>query len=187
MRARAGGQVGGENLDDSPSDTAFLRLAEQELPATYRIAAFLLGDAQEAQDALQEALLRAWTAWPGMREHHRFAAWFGRIVINTCRNRLRDRHGVRWISLDGEASQAAELRDPFGGVIGRDELGRLVRNLSRDHQVVIVLRFWNDYSLQEIAETLGVPVGTVKSRLNHAIGALRKLYEKQSAGTSRMG
>jgi RNA polymerase sigma-70 factor (ECF subfamily) len=63
----------------------------------------------------------------------------------------------------------------------------LVRNLSRDHQVVIVLRFWNDYSLQEIAETLGVPVGTVKSRLNHAIGALRKLYEKQSAGTSRMG
>lgn len=172
-------------LDGSTSPGAFVQLAEAEVAAAYRVAGFLLHDADEAQDATQEALLRAWRAWPGLRERARFSAWFGQILVNTCRNRLRDRHGVRWVPLDDETADAPTSIDPFRAAIARDELGRLVARLSRDHQIVIALRFWGDYSLQEISDRLEVPLGTVKSRLHNAIEALREEHESQSKGRSR--
>ena len=87
--------------------------------------------------------------------------------------------------LDDETADAPTSIDPFRAAIARDELGRLVARLSRDHQIVIALRFWGDYSLQEIADRLEVPLGTVKSRLHNAIEALREEHEGQSKGRSR--
>ncbi len=165
-------------IDRSPE--TFVRLAQAEVAAGYRLAGLFLRDASEAEDATQEALLRAWRAWPRFREDDRFSAWFDRILVNVCKNRLRKRSQVRWLPLQAEMAGEPASADPFVAALAKDELGRLVGRLSSDQQIVIALRFWGDQSLQEIADRLGVPVGTVKSRLHNAVAVLRKQLEEQS-------
>lgn len=158
---------------------AFVRLVQPELPGAYRLAGYLLRDATDAEDATQEALTRAWQAWPKLREAERFAAWFDRIVVNVCHDRLRERRGVRVLELDEEIAALPHARDPFREALARDEVGRLVRTLSPDQQIVVALRFWRDLSLEEIADRLQLPLGTVKSRLHYALRALREELDRQ--------
>ena len=146
---------------------AFARLASERLDAAYGLAGFLLGDAVEAQDALQEALLRAWRAWPGLRDETAFPAWLDRIVANVCKARLRGRRKLRPTQLDDDL--AAEAADPFRGTLARDLVGRALAKLSPDQRAVVVLRYWRDMPLEAIAQTLGVPLGTVKSRLHYSL------------------
>lgn len=164
---------------------AFIALAEPELPGAYRLAGFLLRDAGEAEDATQEALLRAWLAWPKLRDRDSFGAWFDRIVVNVCKNRLRDRKGIRPLALDEEMANEVRTADPFRAALARDEVGRLVATLSPDHQALVALRFWRDMSLEEIAERLDLPLGTVKSRLHYAMRALRGQLDRQAREGSR--
>jgi RNA polymerase sigma-70 factor (ECF subfamily) len=147
--------------------TVFARLANERLDAAYGLAGFLLGDAVEAQDALQEALLRAWRAWPSLRDQTAFPAWLDRIVANVCKARLRGRRRFRFAPLDDDS--ATESADPFGATLARDVVGRALAKLSADQRAVVVLRFWRDMPLEAIAQTLGVPLGTVKSRLHYSL------------------
>lgn len=163
---------------------AFVTLATAQAQPAYRLAGLILRDAIEAQDATQEAFLRAWQAWPKLREAERFDPWFSQILVNVCRNRLRSRPPVRWLPLEDDRG-GPTVADPFRAAIARDEVGRLVATLSRDHQIVVALRFWADWSLADIATKLGVPLGTVKSRLHNALGALRKELESQPEGLQR--
>ncbi|MGD0019819.1 MAG: sigma-70 family RNA polymerase sigma factor [Candidatus Limnocylindrales bacterium] len=163
----------------------FIRLIRGELPGAYRLAGYLLGDATEAEDATQEALEKAWHAWPKLRERDRAGAWFDRIVANACKDRLRERRGIRVLELDDEAAGAASARDPFREALSRDEVGRLVRNLPPDQLMVVALRYWRDLSLEEIAERLELPLGTVKSRLHYAMKALRRQLGRQGGEVSR--
>jgi RNA polymerase sigma-70 factor (ECF subfamily) len=165
--------------------TEFVRLMGAALPGAYRLAGYLLGDSSEAEDATQEALEKAWQAWPRLRERDRALAWFDRIVANVCKDRLRGRRGVRVLALDEETAGVPGGRDPFREVLSRDEVGRLVRNLPPDQQMVIALRFWRDLSLDEIAERLHVPQGTVKSRLHYAMKELRRQLDRQGGEVSR--
>ena len=169
---------------EEPTD-AFMRLAEPELPGAYRLAGFLLRDAWEAQDATQEALLKAWLAWPKLRDRDCFGAWFDRIVANVCKNRLRSRKGVQPLHLDDQMGDEVRAADPFRAALARDEMGRLVATLSPDHQILVALRFWRDLSLEEIAERLDLPLGTVKSRLHYAVRALRCQLDRQTKEASR--
>jgi RNA polymerase sigma-70 factor, ECF subfamily len=158
----------------------FVRAVQPELAGAYRLSGYLLGDATEAEDATQEALEKAWQAWPRLRESDRFGAWFDRIVANVCKDRLRRRRGVRVLELPDEFAGGDREVDPFQAALARDEVGRLVRDLRPDHQIVVALRFWRDLTLDEIAERLDVPVGTVKSRLHYAVKTLRHELDRQS-------
>jgi RNA polymerase sigma-70 factor (ECF subfamily) len=163
----------------------FVRLIRPELPGAYRLAGYLLRDATEAEDATQDALEKAWQAWPKLRETDRFAAWFDRIVVNVCNDRLRHRRGVRVLELDDEIAGVPTARDPFREGLARDQVGRLVQTLPPNQQVVVALRFWRDLSLEEIADRLALPLGTVKSRLHYAMRTLRQELDRQGGEVLR--
>jgi RNA polymerase sigma-70 factor (ECF subfamily) len=131
----------------------------------------LLGNAHEAEDAVQDALVTAWNGFDRLREPERFAGWFDRILVNGCRDRLRRRGTVRFIALDPSIDPAGA--DPYRDLIERDALLAGLTRLSPDERVVIVLRFWADLPLNEISVRLGWPIGSVKSRLHRALERMR--------------
>ena len=152
----------------------FLCLANGELDRAYRLAGILLGDRHEAEDATQDALVRAWLRWDQVKDPERIAAWFGRILINVCRDRLRARRAnpVRWFGGDPSADTGRALGE-------REALWQALADLSVDQRIVLVLRYYLDLSVEAIAERTGVPSGTVKSRLHHALSAVRAAYDAQ--------
>jgi RNA polymerase sigma-70 factor (ECF subfamily) len=181
MTSQTGAERASREAEATRTADAFVTLATAHAQRSYRLAGMILRDAVEAQDAMQEALLRAWQAWPRLREPERFDPWFSQILINVCRNRLRSRPPVRWMPLEDDLD-GPTVADPFRAALARDEMGKLVAGLSRDHQIVVALRFWADWPLAEIATRLDVPLGTVKSRLHNALGELRKELESQPEG-----
>jgi RNA polymerase sigma-70 factor (ECF subfamily) len=163
----------------------FVRLVRAELPGAYRLAGYLLRDATEAEDATQDALEKAWQAWPKLRDTERFAAWFDRIVTNVCHDRLRQRRRGSVMELEEGIAALPQARDPFQDALARDEVGRLVCCLPPDQQIVVGLRFWRDLSLEEIADRLQLPRGTVKSRLHYALRTLRAELDRQAGEVRR--
>jgi RNA polymerase sigma-70 factor, ECF subfamily len=149
----------------------FLTGARPGLDRAYRLAGLLLGNAAEAEDAVQDALVVAWQQLDTLREPDRFGAWLDRIVVNTCRDRLRRRKTIRFLPLDAGGDPAD--RDPFVAFLERDALLASLGMLTDDERVVVVLRFWADLPLEAIAERLDWPLGTVKSRLHRALRRLR--------------
>ncbi|HEY7700967.1 MAG TPA: sigma-70 family RNA polymerase sigma factor [Candidatus Limnocylindrales bacterium] len=165
--------------------TAFAALLDRGLDSHYRLAAVILGDPVEAEDAVHDAAVVAWRGFAGLREPDRFEAWFARIVVNGCRDRLRARRRrpvvVPIPALDDDTrSRAAGLAAPeaTSQLVTRDLLGRAFAALDPDHAVVVVLRYYVDLTVPEIADRLGIAQGTVKSRLHHALRRLRSAVER---------
>jgi RNA polymerase sigma-70 factor (sigma-E family) len=158
---------------DDPQE-AFRRLSLQHVQEAYRLAWAILGDASEAEEAAQDAFTLAWRSRRTLREVDRFDAWFGRILVNTCRDRLRRRR--RKVQIVPGVVDGAE-DDSTGPALDRDELYRAVRGLDADQRIAVILRYWNDMTVDEIAQTLGIPSGTVKSRLHRAMARLRTALE----------
>jgi RNA polymerase sigma-70 factor (ECF subfamily) len=162
---------------------AFIRLADEHLDKAYRVARAILHDPAEAQDATHDAFVQAWRKWETLRDQTRFEQWFDRILVNTCRNRLR---ASRWQATDISAEVAAASGDPFGQSHDRDVLGNAIVALSPDHQVVVALRFYRDFTIDDIAVRLGIPAGTVQSRLHYALQRLHVAIDAaESKGTLR--
>jgi RNA polymerase sigma factor (sigma-70 family) len=159
----------------------FVDLAERVLDDAYRLAGYILGDSTEAEDAVQDALTRSWLAYGTLRDQERFEPWFDRILVNICRDKLRKRRGVRVEELNDELTVYTE--DPFRAALAKNEVDQLMHVLSPDQRIVVSLRFWKDLSLQQIADTLGVPLGTVQSRLHYALRAMRDEAEKSMRPT----
>jgi RNA polymerase sigma factor (sigma-70 family) len=170
----------GPLINDDESAVRFVRLADLELDRAYRLAGLILGSREEAEDATQDALLRAWRSVQSLRDLDRFQAWFDRILVNVCRDRLRRRSPVRLIEIDG-ASIAHSSHDPFRLFDDRDELLRSMASLEPELRIVIVLHYWADLTLDGVAERLGWPVGTVKSRLHRALAVMRQRQGPASA------
>ncbi len=160
-------------------DTEFAAALSNELPGAYRLAGYMLADASEAQDAVQDASLRAWRAWAQLRERDKFHSWFNQILVNVCRSKLRRQGKRRTSDID---SAELEAGDPFRASLARDAVGRALSALSIELRMVVVLRYWGDLSLAEIAERLGIPVGTVKSRHHAAMQTLRRRIEPLEGG-----
>jgi RNA polymerase sigma-70 factor (ECF subfamily) len=170
--------------DASSRAAAFERLASSHLDAAYRLARAILRDPGEAQDATHDAYVQAWRKWATLRDPSRFEAWFDRILVNTCRNRLQ--RATRWQAKDISEEVVLASGDPFGQAHDRDVLGAGLLSLSPDHRIVVALRYYRDLTIDEIANRLGVPVGTVHSRLHYALQRLRAAIDDADArGTTR--
>jgi RNA polymerase sigma-70 factor (ECF subfamily) len=150
----------------------YVRAARAGAADAYRLAGYLLGNATEAQDAVQDALVKAWRSWSSLRDREAFGPWFDRIVVNVCRDRMRRHRTILMVNL--EAAGEIESADVFGSMLAGDEVAGAVARLGLEHRIVIALRFWQDLTLEQVAERLDLPVGTVKSRLHYAVRALRQ-------------
>ena len=166
---------------DRPFDPEFAGKLEGELQMAYRLAGYLMADSDEAQDAVQEASVRAWRGWPALRDRDSFHAWFSQILVNVCRTKLSQRSRRR--TVDIEEVDVEATTDPFKASLARDTIGRSLSVLSEELRMVVVLRYWGDMSLAEIAARLNIPIGTVKSRHHAALQALRRRVERLEGGT----
>jgi RNA polymerase sigma-70 factor (ECF subfamily) len=156
-------------------ESAFAALADRHLDRAYRLAAVLLGSELEAQDAVQDAATSAWARFADLRDRARFDAWFDRILVNGCRDRLRARRRVTFVELDAVPDPA--VQDDTRRAGERDALLRALEQLPADQRLAVSLRYYGDRSLDEIAELTGERPGTVKSRLHYGLQALRAAYD----------
>ncbi len=166
-------EMGKTDLTGPRTDAELLILASARagVDRRYRLAGLLLGNAADAEDATQEAMLRAWRSAASLRDVSRVGAWLDGILVNVCRDRMRRRKLVKFIVLDDRAAGPAP--DPFQGVIDRDEVARAMRALDADQRIVVVLHYWDGVTLEGVADRLGWPLGTVKSRLHRALQQMR--------------
>jgi RNA polymerase sigma-70 factor, ECF subfamily len=138
----------------------------------YGLAQRILRDVDRAEDALQEALVIAWRDLSGLRDPDRFDAWLHRLVVRSCLGEAqRDRRrasNLRALPIDIPASN-----DDYLSVADRDQLERGLRRLSAQQRTLLALRHYEGREPAEIAEILGIPVGTARSRLHHAHRAMR--------------
>jgi len=159
---------------------AFERLTDQRLLRAYRLATLVMRDSSAAQDAVHDAAVLAWTRFDELRDRSLFDAWFDRIVLNVCRQRLRERR-VRPLVID--ATPEVALADGASGRAERDVLRRALSRLTPEHRAAVVLRHLEGYSNSEIAARTGEREGTVKSRLHYALRELRAAYDAAERGT----
>jgi RNA polymerase sigma-70 factor, ECF subfamily len=138
----------------------------------YALAQRILRDVDRAEDALQEALVIAWRDLPGLRDPDRFDAWLHRLVVRAClAEATRERRlisNLRALPMDVPTSS-----DDYLSVADRDQLERGFRRLPPEQRALLVLRHFEGREPAEIAEILGIPVGTARSRLHHAHRAMR--------------
>jgi RNA polymerase sigma-70 factor, ECF subfamily len=157
-------------------EEAFASLAVAAGNRLHAVAHRILRDTDLAEDATQQALLTIWRDLPQLRDPARFDAWSYRLLVRACyaeaRRTRRWAPNIRLLPVD-ERAEAEGL----SSVVDRDQLERGFRRLSIDHRAVVVLHHYLDLPLDEVAETLGVPVGTVRSRLHHAMRGLRAALE----------
>jgi len=162
---------------------AFASLAVVVGDRLHAVAQRILRDTDLAEDATQQALLSVWRDLPQLRDPERFDAWSYRLVVRACY--AESRRTRRWSPnlhvLPVEPRTAEEL----SSVIDRDQLERGFRRLSIDHRAVVVLHHYLDLPLDEVADVLGVPLGTVRSRLHYAIRGLRAALEADLRPTTR--
>lgn len=177
-------QEGVEGSGSSVRADAFRDLADKHLDASYGLAYLILGQRAEAEDATHDAFVTAWRKWSTLRDHDLFQHWFDRILVNTCRNRLR--HAARWRTQDLSPELQFQASDAYGPTHDRALLWPALARLAPDQRVVVALRFYRDLSIDQIAARLGVPPGTVKSRLHRGLRELRTgLDEDDSRETLR--
>jgi RNA polymerase sigma-70 factor (ECF subfamily) len=146
----------------------------------YAIATRILRDGDLAEDALQGALVTAWRQLPTLRDPARFEAWIRRLLVHACYAEARRRRSwttnVRVLPVDGPVGP-----DGLLSIVERDALDRAFRRVSIEQRAVFVLHHHLGLSLVEIAETLGIPAGTARSRLHYATRLLRAAIEADAA------
>jgi RNA polymerase sigma-70 factor (ECF subfamily) len=158
---------------------AFASVAAASADRCYALAYRILRDPHRAQDAAQQALLGAWRDLPTLRDVDRFDAWLHRLVVNACYVEARSER--RWVAKVRVLHAEPSTVDIARGVAARDELEAAFRQLSPEHRAVVVLHHHLGYQLTEIAETLGIPAGTARSRLHHAVKQLRAALDANEA------
>ena len=154
---------------------AFMDLVQLETPDAYRLSLTILRHRLDAEDALQDAFVRAWRQLPGLREVEQWQAWFRRITVNAAIDAGRRRKALRIVPLGFHEPPPAA--DGSAGLADRDEVGRAIGRLDANDRALLALRFGQDLELPDVAAALGIPLGTAKSRLHRALGRLRKELE----------
>jgi RNA polymerase sigma-70 factor (ECF subfamily) len=157
-------------------EEAFDALARMVGDRCMAIACRILRDSHLAEDAVQAALVVAWRELRTLRDPDRFEPWLHRILTHECyaeaRRRTRWSANIRLLPVDGPSEAAGIL-----AVNDRDQLERAFRRLSVEQRAVLVFHHYLGLPLPEVADRLGIPRGTAKSRLHHATAALRASVE----------
>lgn len=151
----------------------FSSLLDRSLDRCFRLAAVILGNREDAEDAVEDAALRAWQHFTSLRDHDRFDAWFSRIVVNVCRDRIRERRG-RPVTLTFEPPSPIDAIDES---VERAALYGAIARLTPDHRAVVALHYLEGLTVDQIADRLGVRAGTVKSRIHYGVSELRAAYD----------
>jgi RNA polymerase sigma-70 factor (ECF subfamily) len=165
---------------------AFEALVDARLEPTFRTALAILGNEADARDATQDIFVRAWRNLPELREADRFAAWFGRIVVNTCRSAIRGRgrRRVREIQVaslpDGGANLTGSGAAHDDRTADLDSLNRAIDRISPADRTLLALHHHEHLPLDEIGSLLGIPARTVKSRLFSARRSLERALEVEA-------
>ena len=158
---------------------AFEALAADAIDRLYGAAVLILHDRTLAEDAVQEALIRAWRDLPRLRDPDRFGPWLNRVLVHACLDLVRHERASRASHTIPEALLLGD-DPPETDLLDRDEVGRGLARLSPRERSVLVLRYFLELSVPEIADALRVPVGTAKSRLHNAQEAIRAAIEADS-------
>ena len=186
----APGHDGAASAGGRPADArSFGVVVPTHLPALLRVAAALVG-AADAEDAAQEAILRAWLAWDTLRDVAAARPWLIRITANVCRDWQRGRFGThRSLTLplldDDSALPIALLAADPGASdhTGALDLREAINGLEEVLRVVVVLRYYADLDATEIGALLDLPPPTVRTRLRRSLALLRqRLSGSSSAG-----
>jgi len=154
---------------------AFSELARLKIDELYRIAGFVTGDPDRAKDATQEALVAAWRDLSSLRDPDRFDAWMRRLLVNACYREIRRDKRRRQFEVHIEPIDppGQGLPDPAIGAADRDQIGRGIRQLDPVGRALVVMVYHLDLPIAEAADSLGMPIGTVKSRLHRTLRSLR--------------
>jgi len=160
--------------------TAFDELARSRIDSVYRTALAILGSPADARDATQEALVAMWRGLPSLRSADSFDGWLYRITVNASRMALRRRRGVREVSLIVDSEDST---DPYVYASPPPDSGfdHAFGRLSVDQRALLVAHHLDGFSVADLAVRLGIPEGTVKSRLHTARGALEKALEAEAS------
>lgn len=164
-------------MAQSGDDDAFAELVRGHSADAYRTAFMVLHDRDEVEDVVQEAFLICYRKLKSFRMDSSFKTWLYRIVVNQCYDRIRklNREKVAFnklsINLGIGNGDMAEIEN-------RIDIKETIASLSPEHRLVLTLYYGMDFGVQKVAQTLGIPVGTVKSRLNSARNLLKDRLER---------
>ena len=165
-------------------EEAFASLAVAAGDRLHAVAHRILRDLELAEDATQQALLAIWRDLPQLRDPARFDAWSYRLLVRACyaegRKSRRWAPNLRLLTVDEPMAA-----DGMGSVVDRDQLERAFRGLSLNHRTVVVLHHYLDLPMDRVADIVGVPVGTVGSRLHFATRQLRSALIADAQPTAR--
>ena len=159
---------------------AFDALAAAAYHRLYAIARRILRDGYAAEDAVQDALVKAWREIRGLRDPDAFDAWLHRLLVNACHDQIR-RSRRRSVELPDLDIERAEPRDDIARLADRDELDRAFLELSVEHRAVLVLTHYVGLPAPEVGRILGIPPGTVASRLHYGARAMRAALGRSDA------
>ena len=166
-------------------EDAFASLTVMAYPCLFRVAQGILRDATLAEDATQAAIVRIWQHLRRLRDPAKFEGWSYRLLVNSCHDEAK--RAPRWTPIEAVAPESEpRVPDGLGAVADRDQLERAFARLSVEHRAVIVLRHLLDLSMEQVGDVLGVPVGTVGSRLNRAMASLRAALEADARSGTRI-
>jgi RNA polymerase sigma-70 factor, ECF subfamily len=158
---------------------AFDQLVRGRIDSVYRVALAIVGNGADARDATQDAFVAVWRNLPGLRDPDRFEGWLHRITVNAAKMVLRRRRGIREIQLlesidppTGSRPMASEVE------LTASTFDRAFDRLSVDQRAILVAHHLDGRSVADVAQALGIPQGTVKSRLFAARAALQRALDE---------
>lgn len=154
---------------------AFMALIEQNQLALYRAAKAILHREEDVEDAVQEAICKAFYKLSDLRQPKYFKTWLTRILINCCYDLLRQQKGLVPLEILPEEGVSEERETSL-------DVQQVLRDLGENDRLVLTLYYLNDISVKDIAGMLAISEGAVKQRLSHGRKKFRQIYEERELG-----
>jgi RNA polymerase sigma-70 factor (ECF subfamily) len=151
---------------------AFTELLDARLARLDAAARLILRDPELARDAVQEGLIRAWRDLRGLRDPDRFDAWLHRLIVNACLDLVR-RRKRRVLEVELSPLDLPTTSDVAGALADRQLVDQALAGLEPGQRAVVALHYLLGMPLPDVAASLGIPLGTAKSRLHYALATMR--------------